>query len=175
MLLLEAHVLLYQPGIQSLLSIKLESSVVAGLLVGLTIDTPIIARFAFRLSWSTTATLMVMGLGTARFLVPAEFFESYSGLLYAGIAAESGLVALELGLLFILLKRIPEIVKEMNGKSALYAMLPAVEQKVGRHPLIPFLLSEWLIIYYVFSHGVKKHDHKGTVEMHINNEYSRGE
>lgn len=152
MLLLEAHVLLYQPGIQSLLSIKLESSVVAGLLVGLTIDTPIIARFAFRLSWSTTATLMVMGLGTARFLVPAEFFESYSGLLYAGIAAERVLVAFEL----ILLKRIPEIVKEMNGKSALYAVLPAVEQKVGRHPLIPILLSEWLMIYYAFFTWRKK-------------------
>ena len=167
MLLLAANVLLYQPGIQSLLSIKLESSVVAGSLIDLTIVAPIIARFAFRLSWKTTAALMAMGLVTAWFLVPAEFFEPYNGLFYAGIAAEGVLVAFEPGLLFILLKCIPAIVKEMNGEPALYAMLSAVEQKVGRHPLIPILISEWLMIYYAFFTWRKKApDHAGTVTMH---------
>lgn len=130
MLLLVANVLLYQPGIQSLLSIKMESSVVIGSLIDLAIVAPIIARFAFRLSWKTTAALMAMGLVTARFLVPAEFFEPYNGLLYAGIVAEGVIVAFELGLLFILLKRIPAIVKEMNGEPALYAMLPVKEGKL---------------------------------------------
>lgn len=88
MLVLAANVLLYQPGIQSLLSIELESSVVAGSLIDLTIVAPIIARFALRFSRKTTASLMTMGLVTARFLVPAEFFEPYNELLYAGIAAE---------------------------------------------------------------------------------------
>lgn len=167
MLVLAANVLLYQPGIQSLLSIELESSVMAGSLIDLTIVAPIIARFAFRFSWKTTAALMTIGLVTARFLVPAESFEPYNELLYAGIAAEGVIVAFELGLLFILLKSIPVIVKEMNGEPALYAMLPAVEQKVGRHPLISILLSEWLMIYYAFFTWRKKApDHAGTVTLH---------
>lgn len=161
------NVLLYQPPVQHTLSIEIKSEVVVGSLIDLVIIAPLLSYFVFKLSIKQTIGLMAAGLILARFLIPAEFFAPYKGILYAGIAAEGLLVAAELVLVFCVLRKIPHIRREMNNHSALYSLLPAVEKTATKNKLVLLLVSEFLLFYYAFCTWRKKTPaHKGSVTIH---------
>ncbi|MCR8849811.1 hypothetical protein NQ095_15435 [Rossellomorea sp. SC111] len=152
------NVLLYQPAVQQFLAIELESSAVLGSLVDLVIISPALAYAAFKVSKKQAVGFVVLGLVIARVIIPEEFFAPYTILLYSGISFEALFFLTELGLIFLLLKRIPVIRAEMrsSGTGPIFSFLPAVERKVSRLPLIRIVASEILMVYYAFFSWRKK-------------------
>ncbi|MCA1060634.1 hypothetical protein LCL96_16990 [Rossellomorea aquimaris] len=168
-LVLISNVLLYQPLVQQVLAIKLESGVVLGSLVDLVIISPALAYAAFKVSKKQAVGFVVFGLVMARVIIPEEFFAPYTLLLYFGISSEALFFLAELGLIFLLLKRIPVIRAEMRSTRTgpIFSFLPAVERKVSRLPLIRIVASEILMVYYaIFSWRKKAPTHKRVVTMH---------
>ncbi|MBW3112152.1 beta-carotene 15,15'-monooxygenase [Bacillus sp. MCCB 382] len=168
-LVLFSNVMLYQPIVQQFLVIELDRGAVIGSLVDLVIISPALAYAAFKVSKKQAAGLIVVGLVMARVLIPEEFFAPYTILLYSGISFEALFFLAELGLIFLLLKRIPVIRAEMRSSQTgpIFSFLPAVERKVSRLPLIRFVASEILMVYYAFFSWRKKSPiHGGVVTMH---------
>jgi membrane protein YdbS with pleckstrin-like domain len=168
LLILATNVLLYQLPIQHTLSIEIESGVVIGSLIDLAVVAPLLAYFAFKLSIKQTMGMVASGLILARFLIPAELFAPYKGILYTGIAAEGLFLAAEMALLFYVVRKIPYIRREMNGTSVLYSMLPAVEKAATKNKFVAIIISEFMMFYYAFFTWRKKAPvHDGVVTMHI--------
>lgn len=163
------NVLLYQRAVQQFLAIELESGAVLGSLVDLVIISPALAYAVFKVSKKQAVGFVVFGLVLARIIIPEEFFAPYTILLYSGISFEALFFLAELGLIFLLLKRIPVIRSEMrsSGTGPIFSFLPAVERKVSRLPLIRIVASEILMVYYAFFSWRKKAPtHDGVVTMH---------
>ncbi|OXS63711.1 hypothetical protein B0G93_102137 [Bacillus sp. V-88] len=168
-LVLFSNVMLYQPIVQQFLVIELDRGAVLGSLVDLVIISPALAYAAFKVSKKQAAGFVVFGLVLARILIPEEFFAPYTILLYSGISFEALFFLAELGLIFLLLKRIPVIRLDMRSSQSgpIYSFLPAVERKVSRLSLIRLVASEILIVYYAFFSWRKKPPiHDGVVTMH---------
>ncbi|MFI8575618.1 hypothetical protein ACIGEL_07880 [Rossellomorea aquimaris] len=164
-----SNLLLYQPLVQRFLSIELESGVVIGSLLDLMIISPALAYAAFKLSKKQVVGLMVFGLVLARFIIPEELFEPFTILLYSGIGVEVLFLAAELGLIFLAIRKFPEIRSAMKSFEVgpIFSFLPAVEKKVTSHILIRMLSSEVLMVYYaLFSWRRKPTVHDGAVTMH---------
>ncbi|RBP03424.1 beta-carotene 15,15'-monooxygenase [Rossellomorea aquimaris] len=164
-----SNLLLYQPLVQQFLSIELESGVVIGSLLDLMIISPALAYAAFKLSKKQVIGLMVFGLVLARFIIPEELFAPFTILLYSGIGVEVLFLAAELGLIFLTIRKFPEIRSAMRllGVGPIFSFLPAVEKKVTGHILIRILSSEVLMVYYaLFSWRRKPPLHAGAVTMH---------
>lgn len=164
-----SNLLLYQPVVQQFLAIELESGVVIGSLLDLMIIFPLLAYAAFKLSRKQVIGLMVFGLVLARFIIPEELFAPFTILLYSGIGLEVVFVAAELGLIFLAVRKFPEIRSAMrsSGVGPIFSFLPAVEKKVTRNILIRILSSEVLMVYYaLFSWRRKPVVHDGAVTMH---------
>lgn len=170
-LVLFSNVLLYQPIVQQFLVIEIDRGAVLGSLVDLVIISPALAYAAFKVSKKQAAGFLVFGLVLARVIIPEEFFAPYTILLYSGISFEALFFLAELGLIFLLLKRIPVIRAEMRSSQTgpIFSFLPAVERKVSRLPLIRIVASEILMMYYAFFSWRKKvPSHDGVVTMHHN-------
>ncbi|MEI2666021.1 beta-carotene 15,15'-monooxygenase [Rossellomorea sp. LJF3] len=168
-LVLLSNVLLYQPIVQQFLAIELESGAVLGSLVDLVIISPALAYAAFKVSKKQAAGFVVFGLVLARVIIPEEYFAPYTILLYSGISFEALFFLAELGLIFLLLMRIPVIRTEMRSSETgpIFSFLPAVERKVSSLPLIRIVASEILMVYYAFFSWRKKAPaHAGAVTMH---------
>ncbi|KPL60404.1 hypothetical protein [Rossellomorea vietnamensis] len=164
-----SNVLLYQPVVQQFLAIELEKGVVLGSLMDLVVISPVLAYAAFKVSKKQAAGFMVFGLVIARVIIPEVFFTPYTILLYFGISLEALFFLAELGLILLLIKRIPVIRTDMksSGTSPIFSFLPAVERKVSNLPLIRILSSELLMVYYAFFSWRKKAPvHDGVVTLH---------
>ena len=126
LLVLTSNFLLYQSEVQGFLSIEVTSGAAIGSLIDLAIVIPFLFYAAFKISVKQTIGLMVAGLVIARFFIPSELFAPFAGILYTGIAVEVLLVLAELGLLGLVIWKVPSIRKEMND-SLLYSLIPAVK------------------------------------------------
>src|SRR6185312_7872811 len=60
-------------------------------------------------------TFMVLGIIAARFIIPAVYFEPFKFIPYAAIAIEGIILFAEIGLIFILLKHMPRIIREVRA------------------------------------------------------------
>ncbi|WP_034762385.1 hypothetical protein [Rossellomorea vietnamensis] len=168
-LVLFSNVMLYQPIVQQFLAIELDRGAVLGSLVDLVIISPALAYAAFKVSKKQAAGFVVFGLVMARVIIPEEFFAPYTILLYSGISFEALFFLAELGLIFLLLKRMPVIWAEMRSSETgpIFSFLPSVERKVSRLPLVRIVASEILMVYYAFFSWRKKPPiHDGVVTMH---------
>ncbi|TMU85178.1 beta-carotene 15,15'-monooxygenase [Bacillus sp. BHET2] len=164
-----SNLLLYQTVVQQFFAIELEDGVVFGSLIDLVIISPVLASAAFKLSKKQAVGLMVFGLVIARVIIPEEFFTPYTILLYSGIGVEALFLATELGMIFLLFRKIPVIRTAMrsSGVGPIYSFMPAVERKVSGHPMIRVVSSELLMVYYAFfSWRSKSPVHDGVVTMH---------
>lgn len=164
-----SNLLLYQPVVQRFLSIELESGVVIGSLLDLMVISPILVYAAFKLSKKQVVGLMVFGLVLARFIIPEELFAPFTILLYSGIGLEVLFLAAEMGLIFLAVRKFPEIRSAMrsSGVGPIFSFLPAVEKKVTRIILIRILSSEVLMVYYALLCWRRKPPaHAGAVTMH---------
>ncbi|NMH69274.1 beta-carotene 15,15'-monooxygenase [Bacillus sp. RO3] len=161
--------LVYQPMVQRFLSIELEMEVVIGSMVDLMMISPALAYAAFKLSKKQVIGVIVFGLVLGRVIIPEELFAPFTFLLYSGIGVEVLLLAAELGLIFLFVRKIPGIRSSMqvSGIGPLFSFLPAVGDKVSSHMLLRILSSEGLMMYYaLFSWRKKPPVHEGAVTMH---------
>jgi len=169
LLVLTTNFLLYQSGIPDFLSLPLTSGVAVGSLIDLAIVAPILVYVAFKISIKQTIGLMVFGLVLAKFVIPAELYAPYRGILYAGLALEAMLVFAELALIFIVIRKASAIraeMKEMN-EDVIYSLLPTVEKVATKNVFIRVILSEFLMFYYtLFTWKKKAPSHEGVVTMH---------
>lgn len=170
LLVLVTNFLLYQSSVPDFLSLQVTSGAAIGSLIDLAIIAPLLFYAAFKISVKQTIGLMVAGLVIARFLIPSELFAPFAGILYAGIAVEVLLVLAELGLLFLVIWKVPLIRKQMTemNEGAIYSLLPSVEKVVTKNVFIRIVMSEFLMMYYAFFTWKKKApSHAGVVTMHV--------
>lgn len=169
LLVLTSNFLLYQTGVQEFLSLQVTSGVAIGSLIDLAIIAPLLFYAAFKITIKQTIGLMVAGLVIARIFIPFELFAPFAGILYTGIAVEVLLVLAELGLLFLVIWKVPQIRKQMKkmNEDPIYSMLPAIEKVVTKNVFIQIFMSEILMMYYAFFTWKKKApSHAGVVTMH---------
>ncbi|MDW0116442.1 beta-carotene 15,15'-monooxygenase [Sporosarcina thermotolerans] len=136
-------------------------AVVIGSLVDLAIVAPLLMLSLTRkkgFSLKRFITFMVMGLIAARFIIPINYFEPFKFVPYAAIGVEGLIVLAELGLIFLLIKHLPRIIKEIKEHqvSSLFAFPALVKEKVSSHPLISIVAAESLMFYYAFASWKRK-------------------
>lgn len=98
-------------------------------------------------------TYAVLGLIVSRLIVPAAYFEPFRFIPYIAIGVEGLLVLAELWLLFLFVKHLPKIVKEIKQEQAggLFSFPAKVKERVANHPLVAVLAAELLMFYYAFA------------------------
>ncbi|WNS76078.1 beta-carotene 15,15'-monooxygenase [Bacillus sp. DTU_2020_1000418_1_SI_GHA_SEK_038] len=96
--------------------------------------------------------LMAGGLILAKFLIPMKYFEPFIWISYIGFGVEGLLILVELSLLFMLVRYMPDIIQKVrNSDETLLFSFPAVREKVRSHPIVKVFSSELLIFYYAFA------------------------
>lgn len=132
------------------------TAVIIGSLFDLAIVAPILILAITRKRGFTIKrfiTLMVLGIVAARFIIPSSYFEPFTFVPYIAIAFEGIILLAEIGLIFILLKYLPQIIKDVKSgdEGPLFTFPTAVEKRVGKHPLIKVISAEMLMFYYAFA------------------------
>lgn len=169
LLLLTTNFLLYHSVVPDFLSLTLTSGVAIGSLIDLAIVAPLLVYVALKITIKQTIGLMVFGLILARFLIPAELYAPYRGILYVGLGLEALLVFAELALIFIVIRKASVIRSEMKelNEDAIYCLLPTVEKVATKNVFIRIIISEFLMFYYaLFTWKKNAPTHKGVVTMH---------
>lgn len=136
-------------------------AVVIGSLLDLAIVAPLLILAMTRKKGFTLKrfiTFMVIGLVAARFIIPSEYFEPFKFIPYAAIGLEGLIVLAEIGLLFLLVKHLPSILRELKqeSNSGLFAFPTLVKERVSSHPLISVVAAESLMFYYAFASWKRK-------------------
>lgn len=136
-------------------------AVVIGSLLDLAIVAPFLILAMTRKKGFTLKrfiTFMVIGLVAARFIIPSEYFEPFKFIPYAAIGLEGLIVLAEIGLLFLLMKHLPGILRELKqeSNSGLFAFPTLVKERVSSHPLISIVAAETLMFYYAFASWKRK-------------------
>lgn len=103
-------------------------------------------------------TFMVLGIVAARFIIPAAYFEPFKFVPYVAIGIEGIIILAEIGLLFILLKHMPQIIKDIKSseEGPLFLFATLVEKRVGSHPIIKIISAEAVMFYYAFATWKKR-------------------
>lgn len=103
-------------------------------------------------------TFMVLGIVAARFIIPAAYFEPFKFVPYVAIGMEGIIVLAELGLIFLLLKHMPRIIRDIKSseEGPLFSFAALVEKRVGSHLLIKIISAEILMFYYAFASWKKR-------------------
>ncbi|MFS0575937.1 beta-carotene 15,15'-monooxygenase [Sporosarcina sp. 179-K 3D1 HS] len=130
--------------------------VVFGSLLDLAIIAPLLILAMTRKKGFTVKrfiTFMVVGLVVARFIIPASYFEPFQFVPYAAIGLEGVILLAEIGLIVLLAKHMPTILREIKtgSVSGLFAFPAMVKEKVSSHPLISIIIAESLMFYYAIA------------------------
>ncbi|MDN4606057.1 beta-carotene 15,15'-monooxygenase [Sporosarcina highlanderae] len=136
-------------------------AVVIGSLLDLAIVAPLLILALTKkkgFSLKRFITFMVMGLIAAKFIIPADYFEPFKFVPYAAIGVEGLIILAEIGLVFLLVKHLPGIIKEIkkHQTGSLFAFPTLVKEKVSSHPLITIVAAESLMFYYAFATWKRK-------------------
>lgn len=160
-LVLCSNTLIYRSPITSSVLQGDTNWVVIGSLIDLAVVAPLLIVFLKRGKKTyikSFITWMVTGLVFARFLIPSAYFEPFTYIPIAAIGLEAFIVLAELGLVALLIWRLPGIIKwiKVHSESPLYSLPAAVEDRVGSHFLLRALASEFVMFYYAFASWKKK-------------------
>ncbi|WKA54127.1 beta-carotene 15,15'-monooxygenase [Planococcus shixiaomingii] len=170
-LVLSSNLLLYRSPFSTIIIPDEAFWVVAGSLLDLAVVSPLLLLAAYRLSAKQFIGFIATGFIIARFLIPELYFEPFTFMFYIGIAFEALVLFAEIALLGLVFYHAPAIyrsVKQQND-SPLFALLPAVYQRIKPNLLISVLLSEALMFYYAFCTWKKKVPEKLTsISLHKN-------
>jgi hypothetical protein len=136
-------------------------AVVIGSLLDLAIVAPLLILAMTRKKGFTLKrffTFMVIGLVAARFVIPGEYFEPFKFIPYVAIGFEGLLLLAEIGLLFLLAKHLPMIIKVVRSSNSgiLFTFPALVKEKVSANPLISIIAAESLMFYYAFASWKRK-------------------
>ncbi|UOE58999.1 beta-carotene 15,15'-monooxygenase [Priestia filamentosa] len=153
LLVLSSNYLLYHAPFE----LSLSSSHVNGVVLGSILDLSLVAPLLF-LAWQRKYSLkyfimlMTLGLIIARFMIPIEQFSSFKAIMWLGIGAEGIFILIEISLLFILAKNLPDIIKEVktNSLPRLFSFSYVINEKFPKKPIIQILCSEMMMFYYAF-------------------------
>ncbi|WP_144463560.1 beta-carotene 15,15'-monooxygenase [Siminovitchia fortis] len=160
-LVLGSNTLLYRSPLSPLVLPADANWVVVGSLIDLAVVAPLLILFLKRGKKITVKSFigwMVSGLVFARFLIPSAYFEPFTYVPLAAIGVEVLILLAELGLVALLIWRLPGIIrwiKSHNG-SLLFSLPSAVEKRVGNHILLRILAAEFVMFYYAFASWKKK-------------------
>lgn len=160
-LVLGSNALLYRSPLTSLVLPADANWVVIGSLIDLAVVAPLLILFLKRRERITVKAFiawMVSGLVFARFLIPSAYFEPFTYVPLAAIGVEVLILLAELGLVALLIWRLPGIIRwvKSHNESLLFSLPSAVEKRVGNHILLQVLTAEFLMLYYVFASWKKK-------------------
>ncbi len=160
-LVLSANLALYRLPISILPAPSDATWVIIGSLIDFSIVAPLLILAMTRKKGFTVKrffSFMVLGIVAARFIIPTAYFAPFKFLAYTAVAVEVIIVLAEVGLIFILLKHIPRIIRDVksSGEGPLFTFPTAVEKRVGRHPLVRIISAETIMFYYAFA-SWKKH------------------
>lgn len=114
-------------------------------------------------------TWMVIGAVAARFIIPGEYFEPFSFIPYTAIAIEGLLLLAEIGLIVILLCRLPQLITATKQQqfSPLFVFPEVVESKVSKLPIVKIIAAEGMMFYYAFGSWKKKvPEGEGVLTLH---------
>lgn len=154
-LVITSNVLLYRSPLSSMILTPDNSTVVIGSLIDFSIIVPFLILALTRNKGFTLkrfVTWMVVGIIAARFIIPMEFFKPFAFIPYVAIAAEGLIILTEIGLVFLLVRRLPAIIEatRQHELSPLFAFPKIVEEKVSAHPILRIFAAEGLMFYYAF-------------------------
>ncbi|KAA0955707.1 beta-carotene 15,15'-monooxygenase [Sporosarcina sp. ANT_H38] len=98
-------------------------------------------------------TFMVLGIITARIIIPNAYFEPFKFIPYIALTIEGIILLTEIGLIIILLKHVPRIIQEVkeSGEGPFFTYAALVEKRIGKHPLIKIISAESVMFYYAFA------------------------
>lgn len=137
----------------------------AWVIIGSLIDFSIVAPFLILamtrkkgFTMKRFITFMVLGIIAARIIIPSVYFEPFKFIPYIAIAIEGMILFAEIGLIFILLKHTPRIIRDIkvSGEGPLFTFATLVEKQIGRHPLIKIISAETVMFYYAFASWKKR-------------------
>lgn len=172
LLVLGANLLLYRSPITPIVLTDEMKWVIFGSLFDLAIVIPVLLLLFYGKKTITLKRFiffMAGGLILARFLIPEQYFSPFVGITYVGFAIEGSLIVfelivfiMELILLYILIRNIPSIIREVRAStlSPLFSFPIIVKEKVRNLPIIHILVSEILMFYYAFA-AWRKHPTTG--------------
>lgn len=159
-LVLCSNFLIYRSPLSIMVLPEEMGLVILGTLIDLAIVVPLLMAVIYKKNFSVKRFIIWMagGLILARFIIPAKYFEPFAAISYIGIAIEGLLVLSELALLFMFLRYLPAIIRQvrMSDDSLLFSFPTAVEEKVRKHPIVHIVASEFLMFYYAFMSWKKR-------------------
>lgn len=149
------------------------NGVVLGSLLDLAIVAPLLVLAITRKKGFTLKrfiTFMVLGMVAARFIIPAPHLAPFKFVPYFAIGIEMIILLAEIGLIFLLIKHLPTIFRELKKEPSnhLFAFPALVKTKVSNNPLISIIAAESLMFYYAFASWRKKpiDDNPSTFYLH---------
>ncbi|WP_237894243.1 hypothetical protein [Priestia megaterium] len=118
LLVLSSNYLLYHSPFE----IHSSSSNFNGLVLGSILDLSLVVPLLFlawqrKFSWKYFIVLMATGLIAARFIIPIEYLSSFKGVMWLGIGVEALLILFEISLLFMLAKKLPDMLEKVKTSS----------------------------------------------------------
>lgn len=138
LLVLSSNYLLYH----SLFEIHSSSSNFNGVVLGSILDLSLVVPLLFlawqrKFSWKYFIVLMATGLIAARFIIPIEYVSSFKGVMWLGIGVEALLILLEISLLFMLAKNLPDMIEKVKTSSlpSLFSFSYVINEKSPKNLL----------------------------------------
>ncbi|MBY0122113.1 beta-carotene 15,15'-monooxygenase [Bacillus sp. S/N-304-OC-R1] len=160
-LVLGSNFLLYRSPLTPIVLPEETKWVIMGSLLDLAIISPLLMLAISKRKGSFIKRFIILmagGLILARFIIPAEYFVPFQGISYIGFAIEGFVVLLEVSLIFMLIRYVPVIIKQIqtSDETLLFSFPAAVQEKVRSHPIVKAVSSELLIFFYAFAAWKKR-------------------
>ncbi|MEH7343518.1 hypothetical protein V7122_06550 [Bacillus sp. JJ1532] len=155
-LILSSNFILYRKSISPVVLTEETKWAVLGSLLDLAIISPLLILAISKKKGSFVKRfifLMAGGLILAKFLIPIKYFEPFIWISYIGFAIEGLVILLEISILFMLIRYMPSIIKQVrkSDETLLFSFSVAVSKKVRNHPIVKVFSSEFLVFYYAFA------------------------
>lgn len=147
-----------------------------GVVVGSIIDVALITPFLFiawTKQWNVKSIILAIatGLVLVRFLIPIDYLKPFVAVTWAGFLIEAGIIAIEIFILFLLIKYIPTIIRfvKANSLPTVFSFPNVIDQHIKSTPFIKIICTEILMFYYAFASWRKKQEvYPFTFTLHRN-------
>lgn len=157
--ILLGNMVVYQLSFVSALS----DEQVHGMVIGSLIDCAVVAPALLLLQkkkWTVKNFVVFAAAGIlfARVVIPNGLMEPFRYITFSAITVEAGVVYVEIIILFVFIKYLPSIIREikLEPEQLIFAFPRIIAEKVKDNVLIRILCSEMLVFYYAFCSWKKK-------------------
>lgn len=177
MLVVGTNYAVYNTALFDTFGVAQSETVVLGSLLDLLIVSPILVLLFIRgFSFKLLIGVAALGCVLARLVIPDYMLAPYNTFTLAGIALEALLITVEIILLVTSIRYTPKIVAHVKGsrEPLMFAYNEAVARYTKNNPLIRFLSSDLLVLYYAFatwkkapSNGISIHQNSSFIALQI--------